>query len=598
MIISRTEAAFLITQLIVMAVAGFSLWFKISLPITYYLMILSLAIIFLLQLEFTKKRRTSFFIFSLILAVLFMRNVYYIATNYSIIPFGDGNWDYGVVKTFLSEGQAYVINEQNPELVLLNWYSGWPLLHILAVCLYQVSGINAYQVALFLPSVIGTCSLAFVYLLIDKMRKFLKLSSEVTGLALFLYSVSPEALFWTIQFVRQNLGILFLVITLYFFYRSWTKPEDRKYQVLTAFSAITLIMVHHFTSFVLVLYLLLFSVLLILGKYLSRTRFGKRLFWELPNVAVARMLSGLGLISLVFLFAWWSDYGTTIWPTVTSGITRFVRILTGIMQIEYLPSAASYPIVLTPMWVRTMAILRDAFIYVAAILGLIVVIMKFSNTPHKFFVTYSTLIFGLIFVIDNFVFRQETYRLITLALPFLSLLGAILYEYAKNKLKWTKHIPVISLIMAFLLFYSFIGLWGHSFAPLHLYDPSINAIEVGERNTDFVRAGKFFVEAIPIDRFQIIGVDDYAPLIRFLNTSDYSKILRLNSEYVESEPSSNELIGAFKDLFIYVYYGRGFSLIKDPQESSQVRYQLYDRLAEQHNRIYDDGRYRFWVSER
>jgi hypothetical protein len=177
-----------------------------------------------------------------------------------------------------------------------------------------------------------------------------------------------------------------------------------------------------------------------------------------------------------------------------------------------------------------------------------------------------------------------------------SLLGAVSYSYIKNKLRRIRYVSVISIIVVFLLFYSFIGLWGHSFAPIHLYDSSINAVEVGERNTDFMRVAKFFTEKIPISRFQTVWTDDYGPLIPLLDPDNYPKILRLSSEYTQSGFSSNELVCAFKDLFLYVYYGRGFSPIKGPQESSRVRCELYEHLGEQDNQIYDDGKYRFWVS--
>jgi len=592
LIFSRTEATLLIAQLIAMIVAGFSLWYRIFLPAAYYLMILVTAVI--LSLQMIKNCRSSFFVLSLVLTSIFMRNVYYLATNYAVIPFGDGNWDYGVVKTFVGEGHAFVIAEQNSPAHLLDWYSGWPILHILAMCLSQISGINAYQVALLLPSIISTCSLVFVYLLIDKTRKSLKLGSEITGFALLLYSVSPDALYWPIQFVRQNLGILFLVITFYLIYKSWIEPKKRRYTALTIFFALTLVMVHHFTSFILVLYLLLFSVLLVLGKYLAKYRFGNRVFWESPNVSM-RPLFGLGLISLAFLFTWWNNYGTTIWPTITSGITRFIKILTNALQIQYLPSQASYPSILTPMWVTAMSVLRDIFIYVPALLGLIIVTMKFDRTSHKFFIVYSTLTLGLIFIIDNLVFRQETYRIITLALPFISILSAVSYSYIKNKLKRIRYVPVISIIMAFLLFYSFIGLWGHGFAPLHLYDPSISYAEVGERNIDFARLSNFNSKVV-MQNYTIVWSDDVSPLLSLLEPSDYGKIRRITVDAIEKRGSQDsEIIYELKGFNLYLYYSRTFSPAKSPEDAMSLMHRIENRVRDKFNCIFDDGKFRLWT---
>lgn len=590
---SRTEATLLIAQLIVMIIAGFSLWYRIFLPATYYLMILALAVILLLQL--TKNHRSSFFVFSLVLTIVFMRNVYYLATNYAIIPFGDGNWDYGVVKTFVGEGHAFVITEQNYPATLLTWYSGWPILHIFASCLSEISGINAYQVALLLPSIIGTCSLVFVYLLVDKITKSLRLASEVTGLALLLYSVSPEALFWTVQFVRQNLGILFLVITFYLFYKSWIEPKERKYVALTIFFALTLVMVHHFTSFILVLYFLLFSVFLVLGTHFAKYKFGNKLFGGSPNVS-KRAIFGLGLISLAFLFTWWNNYGTTVWPTITSGIIRFEKILTGAREIEYLPSQASYPEILTPTWVTAMSLLRDIFIYVPALLGLVIVTMKNGRTPSKLFVVYSTLSLGLFFIIDNLVFRQETYRIITLALPFVSLLGAVSYSYIKSKLKRIRYIPVVSIIMAFLLFYSFIGLWGHGFAPLHLYDPSISYEEAGERNIDFMRLSNFN-EKVIVKNYRVVWTDDLNPLVFLINSSDYDKIDRIPQQDIQKIGSyGKEIIYELKGFNLYFYYARTFSPAKNPENADVLAHEFELWVQNKFSCVYSDGKYRLWMN--
>jgi len=133
---------------------------------------------------------------------------------------------------------------------------------------------------------------------------------------------------------------------------------------------------------------------------------------------------------------------------------------------------------------------------------------------------------------------------------------------------------------------------------LHLYDSSINSIDVGERNTDYIRVSEFFAEKIPINHIQRIRTDDYGPLVRLLNPGNYSKILRLSFEYTQNGSYSNELVCAFKDLFLYAYYGRGFSPIRDPQESHIVRQELYEYLGKQDNQIYDDGKYRFWVTLR
>lgn len=596
MICNKTEALLLITQLIFIIIAGFSLWYRIFLPTTYYFAILALAI--LLTFQLIKRYRISFFVLSSVLTVMFMRNVYYLATNFSIIPFGDGNWEYGVVKAFISEGRVFVIAERNSPAKLLTAYSGWPILHILVIFFSEVSGVNIYQIALLLPSIISTCSLIFAYLFIDKIRKSLRLASDVTGLALLLYSVSPEPLFWSIQLVRQNLGILFLLIIFYLVYKLWIGAERRKYMALAAFFALTSVMVHHFTSFILVLYLFFVSTLLVLSSYFAKYDFWNKFFEESFNFLKYEIFS-LGLLSMTFLLSWWNNYGTTVWPTITSGIIRFQRILTGAQEIQYLPSPASYPELLKPSWVTAMSLLRDIFIYFPALVGLIIVTWKVNKTTGKIFVVYSVLSFGILFIIDNTFFRIEVYRVIALALPFLSLLGAVSYNYLKCKLRRIWYISAIFIIMTFLLFYSFIGLWGHGFAPLHLYDPSISYEEVGERNIDFMRLGNFNKKVVTMN-ISVLWADDLNPLLFLVDSSDYNRIRRLtqldtaNMQKVGSY--GKEIIYELKKFNLYFYYARLFSPCTNPRNASEVASRLEVYVQSKFSCVYNDGKYRLWMN--
>lgn len=589
---SKSEKIVLMLEIVLIFIVAFCLWYKVLLPAAYFVAIMFLTTLLVVQM--LRNQRSKFLIFQIALLFLLIRNVYYLSTNYSIIPFGDGNWDYGVVKTFTQKGSIFVIQEPNSSAKVITWYSGWPLLHTLTLCFSEISGIDAFYTCLLLPSVISVCSFIFVYLFVEKLRKPLKLDTKVTILALLIYATSPDVVFWPMQFVRQNLGILLLTITFYLIYLSIINPHNAKYKALTMFFAMSIVMTHHFTSFTMVSYFFLFSFFLVIGKYFAETRVGSKLFWSSPNLSII----GIAFATFAFLFVWWNNFGAMIWPSIGSSIRRFIEILNGIRQIEYLPARAFYPNLLTPIWATSLLTLRDILMYIPAFFGLFLITVKVSKISQKFFVIYSILAFGTLFVIDNLIFRIEIYRIITLSLPFTVLLSATLYTHIENKLKHILHIPIRAIIVTLLLSSSFIGLWGHSFAPIHLYDPSINTVEVGERNTDFMRVHGFFTEKIPINSFQAVWVDDYAPLVRLLEPTNYSKIMKLSFEYTQRDPSSNELVCVFKDLYLYAYYARRYSPIKTPQESNRVRYELYEYLNKRYNKIYDDGKYQFWVSVR
>ena len=586
---SKSERITLILEIVAIFIVAFSLWYKVFLPETYFVAIIFF--ITLLVVQMLRNKGSKFLVFQIALIFLLIRNVYYISTNYSIIPFGDGNWDYGVAKTFTQNHSIFVIQEPNPPATLLTWYSGWPLLHTLAVCVSQISGIDIFYVALLLPSIISITSLIFVYLFVEKIRTPLKLDARVTALALLMYATLPEGLFWPMQFVRQNFGILLLTIIFYLIYVLTINPHSVRCKVWFNRGSRPLVMAHHFTSFSMVLYLFLFCAFLAIGRHFAKTKVGSKLFWSSPDLSII----GVAFATLGFLFVWWNNFGAIIWPTVGSGVRRLIEILMGIGQIEYLPARAFYPNLLTPMWVTSLLALRDILAYIPALFGLFHIMMRASKTPQKFLVTYSTLAFGALFIIDSFIFRVEIYRIITLSLPFIVLLSATFWIHVQNKLKSIWRIPITVSVVTLLLSSSFIGLWAHNFAPLHLYDTSINSAEVGERNSYSMRLITFSNERLSTGNFKIIWADDLNPLL-LLDPGDYGKIQRVSRDHIQRIGYyGNEIIYEFKSFNLYFYYAGTFSPAKNPENAQVLMYELKHQVESKFNCAYNDGKCRLWT---
>lgn len=587
-------------EIVLIVGVGYSLWYKIFLPMAYYL-VATLFVALIVAQMLTKGNRKSL-VFQIALLVFLTNIVYYLATNYRIIPFWDANWDYAVAKTFIQEGNTFVIMEQEPPASILSSYSGWPLLHSLAFSFSQISGIDAFHISLGLPLLISITSFLFVYLIVEKVRRSLGLDTMVTNLALLIYATSAEALYWQIQFVRQNLGILMLFATIYAFHRSSINLTDsRKYKALAIFFAMTLVVTHHYTSFIMASFFFLFSAFQIISAHarVRRTRIRSKLFLTRPAPAMATL--GLALLMFVFLFSWWDYFGTIIWPFVKAQITRLPRVFLGIQEFEYMPMPAYYPKTLTPTWATSLLMLRDILTYIPAFFGFFLLLFKKTKTRHEFFVIFSTLTFGLLFVIDNFALRVETFRLFMMASPFVALLSATFFTRFEKKLKGIGRFLFVTTVLIVFILASFIGLWGHRFAPVHLYDPSVNSVEVGERNIDFMRVNGFFSQKIRVNSFEAIWVDDDTSLVSLLQPNEYSKIRNVRLGYIQTHatmhPSINELLCAFKDFNLYSYSSGAYSPIKTLEEAQTLRYELYQYSDNNLNRIYDDGKYRFWVNQ-
>jgi len=569
---NRQSVFFVALEIILIVFAGIALWQKILLPIAYYLVATILAALIIAQM-LTKSNSRSL-VLQIALLYLFLNSVYYLATNYRVIPFWDGNWDFAVVETFIEEEKIFLISGQNPSTSILSGYnparmlptySGWPFLHSLAFSLSKISGIDAFHISMALPPIISIISFLFVYLIVEKARSSLGLDSRVTNFALLIYATSADALFWQIQFVRQNLGTMTLYIMMYTFYLSITNPtHSRK----------------------------------LIHQYFGRKKIGREKFSAHRNPALLTFETAL--LMSTFLFFWWNYYETTIWRHVGPTLTRFLEVLSGARQFAYTPTLGHYPGVLTPLWATSLLRLRDILIYIPSIFGLFLIMFRKKKTQHELFVMFSPLAFGLLAIINNFSIRVETFRIIMLALPVVALLSATFFSYFVKKVKGIWRTLSVTIVLGILILASFVGLWGHSFAPMHLYDPSVRFSEVGERNSDFMRVNDFFSQKIQVTHFDAIWVDDDAPLVLLLEPSEYNRILRLESDYIQTHSSKtlsvNELVCEFSDLNLYRYYA-GKSSFVTPEQGETFQYELNQYFESSLARIYDDGKYRFWVNE-
>jgi hypothetical protein len=277
---------------------------------------------------------------------------------------------------------------------------------------------------------------------------------------------------------------------------------------------------------------------------------------------------------------------------VKQGVTRIINLFTGTSRIAFYVPQASYPAQLAPAWAVDLLRVRDAMMLLPMLLGIPILLIKKPRTPTRFFVVYGMVFFGLMFVINDVSFKIEPFRVVTLAMPFIALLTATTYVEIKIRANriWKIVLPTI---VTLLVLTSFLGLWAHSFAPMHLYNPAIKISEVGE-HPDVSRLNVFFNAKIRLDDFNFIWGDDFGSLILLLNTSQLTKITRLPDDLSTMGLNRPELFCEVSDLFLYKYYASIYSYIQDPKNATTVAHAIGDRLQKTFDRIYDDGMYKLW----
>lgn len=586
-------------QVFLIAFAGYSLWYRIFLPAAYYLVAILIAALIAAQLATGNNKHI---LLQIALLYTFTCSVCYIAANYQIIPFSDPNWDYAVVETMIREGSIFVGGQHGefPYAHPVTWYSGWPLLHLLGVSLSKVSGISVFHIFMCLPVFIGLTSFLFVYLIVERIRKSMGLDGTVTNFALLIYATSPEALFWQTFLVRQNLAILMLYGMIFALFLTTSNCSlARKHKLLALVFGLTLVATHHLTSFVMASFLLLSFVLQRISKYLPKIQMGSKTL-DLKRHLASRFpytTFGVALLMFVSMFLWWGYFGRHIWSFTGDVLTRALKIFYGVEEFKYMPNPSYYPVALTPTWATSLLMLRDILIYAPAFLGVYLLLRK-AKTIQGSFVLFSSAAFGLFFFINLLLLRVEMFRIFTMALPFIALLGGMFLNHMIRKKIGIGRLLIV-LFSIIVLFASFVGLWGHKFAPFHLYDPSVSSADVGERSYDFMRVKPFLDQKIQVDDIQLVWVDDDASMVSLLNPSDFIKMRRFTDEYIQTHTvthSQTELMCALKDLNLYFYYSGATSPIIKPEEAYALKYALYQHFDDNFIRIYDDGKHRFWIN--
>jgi len=571
-----------------------SLTQKTLLPYAYIFAVVIMAVLLALSLV-KNSGHTKIVILQIFLIFFLTRNIYYLSTQ-NFIPFADAYWDYAVEKTFWEQGRIFVIHgvvrpTEVAGISQLTWYSGWPLLHSLGFVFCRVSGIDPFYLNWILPQFFNLISFAFVYLLFEKLRVRLSLRKEITILALLIYATAPEAIFWQIQFVRQGLALALLGPILYLLCFSISGPFDRRYDMILRILALFIVVTHHFTAFTLTLFLILLSAIKVIANNLGKGKRSNRFFSSFGKTSFI----SLGLLVFVFMFIWWEQYGFVVLPTIESRIDLFIENLREWGVDSSVLASFSYPSSLRPMWVTPLLGSRDLMMYAPALMGLLLLWSEKSRIPEKFFVVYSVLAFGAIFIIYDAFLALEPLRIILLMMPFLAFLSSLFY-YRILGLSRTIGKTILFIIVILFVLASFTGLWAHNFAPVHLYDPSVNPVSVGEGTPSFTRLKPFFENKINFTNIENVRADVISRLVYLMDPDDYDKIKSLPTQNLNQLSTKNSLICSFKDLNLYVYYGYIWSPIETVEEAETLQHELRQYLSDNSNYIYNDGSNSIWAT--
>lgn len=579
------DKTILILNLIALGVITLFLWYRLFLPTAYVLGSIFLGL--LLAVSLTANRSKSYLKFLQIFTIFFfILNVFYIGTNYKILPFGDSYVDYGVTRIFDQNAKVSVIKfpQSSGLLDRMSLTSGWPLIQSLTIVFSQVTGIPLFQASFILPLVMSSLSFVFVYVILKKIQNALNLTDTGILFGLLVFMSWPNLIFWSLQFGHMSTGLMFFTILIYLVLRYQSETPSSQNTVLLILFSVSLILTHHLSSFIMVTYLILMAFIITIGHYSRRI---SGLFSRSLN-----SMWFLAITVLALLILWWDSYATVIWPVFDGFLKAFIQVLYYHAQ-NPLINVASYPSSLTPLWATTLNYLRIILILGLAVLGFLAILKRKAHMRYASqisFLSSTGLVLGILWILAFQSGAFEWTRIITYALPLLCIYATFFVDHYVKKLK--KSSIIISFFTILLVVSSFTGLWGVNFAPLDLYNPAVNSASVGEHNVDFAPVGLFLNKHVTFDNIGNISSDDPLLLLAIIPTGDYEKITALSPS--DFNPTS-QVVVEFNGLDLYNYFNLNVVGTIQPKDIVPVSMQLSEALENQSNRIYDNSVSAIWV---
>jgi len=467
--------------------------------LSFYLAV-SVALGALSGLSVFKKDRSRSFIFGeMLLLSVAVRQLYFIATGYTVLPWGDTYGEFGVLRKFLEKGAVFPIRTTAYDWFWMRYFSGWPGIQILAMALIEVSGIDMFYVALLLPWVVFIVWFVFSYLLFEKIRIDLGLSDIFRFSALLLLATASLPFFPPI-FKYQDFALALLTGLFYSVYRRYSTSSKRDIILILIFM-MGIIITHHYTSFMATLYFLLLSILISSGARIAT----KRPYIQM-KFRIESFLFIVGLTSSLALLLWWTNFAPVVWGSVADSLGSFVEILTtGSFGVStFILGAPDFMVGLTPIWARFLILLREIVLYFPALIGFMFMLLKQKESRARSFVLYPMIMSGALVVGDLLFGRvAPPERGLLLFTPFITVFAGFSYEALLRKRRYLLIGIAVILVCA-----AFMGQWGTRWTPRHLYDPTVTWSDFGEHPPTWKRVEPFFSQFASMEVIDAVFTDE------------------------------------------------------------------------------------------
>jgi len=227
-------------------------------------------------------KKNPFILFEIFIIFFLLHLVYQL--GYFGLRGSDTYHDFNFLKTILN----------NHHFILgTDMMSGWPLLHIFSSVISIITKIEPLFIAKFIPSFISSIIVIPLYLLAYSIYK----NKKIALFSCLVFGTVPQFVSFDALLIRETFALFFLILFFYIFY-VLEQRKDYRLKFLLIILIPVIILSHHFTSFMLIIFLTIYVILSKLIPCIINWRNGHQKFTKID-------ISNFYLLILVGVLFYW-----------------------------------------------------------------------------------------------------------------------------------------------------------------------------------------------------------------------------------------------------------------------------------------------------
>ncbi|QNT76162.1 hypothetical protein [Dehalogenimonas etheniformans] len=202
----------------------------------------------------------------------------------------DAYFDLSSVKSILASGHIGGLAELEQET------TSFPLVHILGAQITLVTGIEPYNVAKWVPSVISVTSIPLLFALFKQIFQ----TEKIALLGVFLFAILQHQMLFGSFFIRETLAIVFTTGCVYCYWASSHSSHSTALRILSMAFLGGVVLSHHFTAAMLITF---FAIGFLVSK-ITQVRFVQTSLFK-GGLTGQRVTLSILLLAIVATATFW-----------------------------------------------------------------------------------------------------------------------------------------------------------------------------------------------------------------------------------------------------------------------------------------------------